>query len=211
MHDPTATYEAIRPLLLPRLQHPQGGPARPFSTGPLEVGLVVEGEVDIPVTWADLEDWSVSFDDAYAAALDNLRDRSHTKRWQDVATVPGMQIYLPGGGDAAARALLLQELLETPVEGVLFAVPTPDQLLAVPLRHLDHLEAVKVLVTAAHLATQGTHSALTDQIFWLDGDEIVLVPVVHGDDTVDILAPPELLAAVERLAAFAMVPQVAEA
>src|SRR5690606_23033611 len=114
-------------------------------------------------------------------------------------------------GDAAARALLLHELADLPSEGVLFAVPAPDQLLVVPLRDLDHLDAVRVLVTAAHLSATSAPHALSDQIFWLDGDQIIQIPVVHSHDNVDILAPPELLAAVERLAAFSMMPAVAEA
>ncbi len=205
-------FSSARSLLLPRLQHRLDGAGRPFGATGLEIGITVAGpEGTVAVTESDLREWGVSFEEVLPMALSNLRDRSHRKGWQDVATVPGMVLYHATHGDAAARALLLAELLDLPAEGAMFAVPAPDQLLVVPLWDLDHLDAVRVLVTAAHLSAESSPRPLTDQVFWFDGETIIDVPVVHTTDNVDIHAPPALLAAVERLATLAMMPAMAEA
>jgi len=205
-------FESIRLGLLPKLKKPDGNPGLDLIPGELQIGLALAVGDDIPITADDLDGWGVDFDDAYAAALDNLQARSSRKQIQEVHTVPGMAMYLPGNTDAASRALVLQDLLEVfPAEGVLFAVPTTDQLLFVPLYDMDSLSAVQVLVTAAHLATQNCTRPLTDQLFWTDGEQITHIRVVHETDNVDILAPPEFLAAVERLASMSLVAVAAEA
>ncbi len=203
-----------RALLLPRLRRPEPGrPGTVIVPSLLEAGLVLEttaGEID--VGWEDLEAWGLSFEEGWEAALETLRVRSTPSRWSPVATVPGMQIYLPGGADAASRALLLPELLEPfPIEGALFAVPERDQLLVVPLHDFAHLSAVQVLVSAAQVATRSTRRPLTDQLFWTDGDRIAHVRVTHRGEETDVVPPPGFLEAAERLATGALAPRVAEA
>jgi len=206
------TFQGVRSQLFPRLQRPEQGPAGVFVTGQLEVGLVRMGVREtFPVTPEDLVEWGVSFQQAFDVAFANLRARSSKARWQDVDTVPGMSIYLPGDGDAASRALLVAELADIPLEGVLFAVPTPEQLLVVRLADADALEAIRVLVNVAHLASSSSNRAITDQVFWFDGERIVHVPVMHTEDNVDVVPPPGLLAAVERLVSASLLPAVAEA
>jgi hypothetical protein len=208
-----ATFESIRLGLLPKLKKPDGTPGLTLISDELQVGLVLAAiDEEISITRDDLEEWGVTFDEAYAAALENLLARSSRNQLQDVDTVPGMAMYLPGRTDAASRALVLQDLLDVfPAEGVLFAVPTTDQLLLIPLHDMESLSAIRVLVTATHLATQNCSHPLSNQLFWTDGDEITHIQVVHETDNVDILAPPEFLAAVERLASMSMVAVAGEA
>jgi len=208
----SATFRSVRSQLFPRLQRPEEGPAGVFVAGQLEVGLVRLGVRETyPVTPEDLAEWGVSFKEAYDAAFANLRARSNKSRWQDVDTVPSMAIYLPGDGDAASRALLVGDLADVPVEGILFAVPTPDQFLVVRLADADALEAIRVLVNVAHLASSASQRAITDQVFWFDGERVVHVPVVHSADNVDVVPPPGLLAAVERLVSASLLPAAVEA
>jgi hypothetical protein len=206
-------FESIRLGLLPKLKRPDGTPGLTLIPDQLQVGIVLAAfDDEVPITGDDLEAWGVTFDEAYAAALSNLRGRSSRNQLQDVDTVPGMAMYLPGRTDAASRALILDDLLEHfPAEGVLFAAPTTDQLLIVPLYDMDSLSAIRVLVTATHLATQNCTWPLSNQLFWTDGTEITHIQVVHETDNVDILAPPEFLAAVERLASMSLVAVAGEA
>lgn len=206
-------YHAVKVQLLPHVQRPQPVPGHEIVPGLVQVALVLDTPAgDVAVTQRDLDRWGVGFAEAYRTALDNLRERSRPARWEPVQTVPGMMMYLPGNGDAAARALLLDELMDSfPVEGVLFAMPTADQLLIVPLDDFAKLPAIRVLVTAAHLAANNATQPLSNQVFWSDGERITHIRVVHDGDNVDILAPPDFLAAVERLASMSMISAVGEA
>jgi hypothetical protein len=206
------SFQAIRSQLFPRLQRPREGTAGVFVADQLEVGLVcIDGGTAIDVTHEDLAAWGVTFQKAYDVAIANLRKRSTKARWQEVDTVPGMSIYLPGDGDAASRSLLVAELVNVPPEGLLFAVPSRDQFLVVRLADADALEAIRVLVNVAHVAAASHRDPLTDQLFWYDGEQIVHVPVVPREDDLDVVPPPGLLAAVERLVGASLLPAVAEA
>ncbi len=205
--------DTVKQQLLPHLQRPEPVPGHEIVPGLVQVALVLQtAGGDIPVTQEDLDRWEIGFPEAYRLALENLRLRSQPARWEAVQTVPGMLMYLPGNGDAAARALLLDELLERfPPEGVLFAMPTAEQLLVVPLEDFQKLPSIRVLVTAARLASDNATRPLSDQVFWSDGERITHIRVIHDGENVDILAPPTFLAAVERLASMTLVSAVGEA
>ena len=208
-----SAFQAIKHELLPRLQSPREDSSAVFVSDQLEVGLVRSNAREtVEVTAEDVASWGVSMQHAFDVAFDNLRKRSSKARWQEVDTVPGMSIYLPGDGDAASRALIVSEIMDVPPEGLMFAVPTHDQLVVVRLADADALEAMRVLVNVAHLASATGPKPLTDQLFWHDGEKVVHVPVRHGDDdNVDIVPPPGLLEAVERIVSASLLPAAVEA
>ena len=64
----TTDFETIKVMLLPRLHTPVPGPSRALVSGHLHVDLVLDtADGDIGVTNEDLENWGVSFDQAYEA------------------------------------------------------------------------------------------------------------------------------------------------
>jgi hypothetical protein len=181
--------------------------------GQLDIGLVTDGPDGVrSVEARDLRRWAVAPEELMPLALDNLRVRSSIASWYPLRAVPGMLVYLAGDGHAAARLLLLKELLHPwPLGGVLVSVPTPDQLLVVPMDDLDNLAAFHVLVQSSHLAHQLGREPVTDQVFWFDGDTWSHVTVNHLEDTVEVVPPPRFLRMVEHLASLKMTPVEGEA
>lgn len=196
--------------MLPRLRSDTSGLGPVIVPGRLWGDLVLD-EDGVAVTAGDLRSWELTAEEAWRMALRNLASRSSPSRWQAVETVPGMSIYLPGGGDASARVLLLPHLLDVPPEGVLVGLPAREHLIVVPLDDFAHLPAIRVLATASQLAHAQSSESLTDQLFWFDGARLVHVPVTHDGESVEVLPPPELHAAVERLGRRMVVKLVAEA
>lgn len=203
----------VRTQLLPRVARPGGLPGYDLVPGQLSVGLVVDSPGGVhTVDERDLSRWSASQESLAAQALDNLRQRSSTDNWYSLRAVPGMLVYLAGDGHAAARLLLLKELLNPwPLGGVLVSVPTPDQLLVVPLDDLEHLSTVQVLVQSGQLAHSLGREPVTDQLFWFDGEKFAHMVVNHSEDAVEVLPPPGFLAMVEKLASLGMTAQPGEA
>ena len=203
----------VRQQLLPRVARPGGLPSHDLVPGQLSVGLVVDSPAGVrSVDERDLNRWNASTEGLIGQALDNLRRRSSTDNWYSLRAVPGMLVYLAGDGHAAARLLILRELLNPwPLGGVLVSVPTPDQLLVVPLDSLEHLSTVQVLVQSGHLAHSLGREPVTDQLFWFDGANFAHMVVNHNEDTVEVLPPPGFLAMVEQLASLGMTAQPGEA
>jgi len=202
---PRPELARVQSRLLPQIRTPGSGAERILVRDHLAIGLVVETpEGYFPVRDADLASWSADIDLLLNIAIENLHIRSSSDAWVPVETVPGILVYFGGDGQAAARILLLEELLEScPIEGALVMVPAPDQLLCVPLEGPDALEALKVLLAAGQLAHQVSEEPLSNQAFWYDGSEFHLVPLFSDDENVEALPPPGLLEAFERMTVLA--------
>ena len=204
--------EEMRSHLLPRVLGPKEA-GYELVPGQLAVGLfldTVEGARAIDKR--DVKRWALSPEALMSTAVDNLRLRSSMESWYPLRAVPGMQVYLAGDGNAASRLLLIRELIKPwPLGGVLASVPTPDQLLVVPMDDLDHLATVQVLVQSGYLAHSLGSEPVIDQVFWHDGVRWHHVQVNHLEDTVEVLPPPGFLKMVERLASLQLAQRVGEA
>lgn len=208
-----AELKQLRGRLLPRVLPIESDGGVELVPGCLSIGLVADSPSGVrAVEDADLERWGVTMNELLPAAIENLRTRSTTDAWYSLRAVPGMRVYLAGDGNAGARVLILRDLIQPwPLGGVLVSVPTPDQLIAVPLDDLEQLEAFQVLVQSGRLAHELGREPVSDQVLWIDGGQIAHVHVKHGEDTVEVLPPPHFLKMIEKLAALKMVHAAGEA
>ena len=192
---------------------PNETPSVPFIDGQLHIGLQVDdGAVVRPVTESDLLEWRTSVEALLPEALQALANDTDWREWQVVHTVPGMELYLAGDGLSSSRMLVLDNLVYAwPLGGIVIAIPSADQLMAVRLDSIDDLDALNVMVTAAFYAHGQAEKGLTDQVFWNDGERWRHLRVVHGSTLVEIDPPAAFVEAVGRLAAMDMVATAGEA
>ncbi len=200
-----ALHENLAHWLLPRLQPPGTSEAELLLVpGQLAVGFVI----DTPAGWQELDRSALerldeSPPELLAAAVVNLHRLSAPQSWIDVITVPGVRIYHAADGLAASRLLILDRLLERmPPEGVIVAVPSPDQLLAVVLEGPGALEALTVMLAATGLANETTDSPLSDQAYWFDGSWLQPLEVRHTEEGVEVVLPEALQDALQRLSSM---------
>ncbi len=140
-----------------------------------------------------------------ATALTNLRQQSSSDRFYSSKSLPGLRMYLGGDGHAAARALLLKELLQPwPVGGVLAMMPSADQLLVMPMDTLSAVSQMPFLAHSGRTAWSVAHQPVSDQLFWFDGEGWAHVPVEAREDSMEVNPPPEFLLALRRLAALSL-------
>ncbi len=199
--------------ILPQFVSPTHQPSVPFIEGQLNIGLVVDdGVVTRPVTETDLLQWRTSIEALLPDAIATLADDTDWRDWQVVHTVPGMELYLAGDGLSSSRMLVLDRLVHAwPLGGVVVAVPSADQLMAVRLDSVADLDALNVMVTAAGYANNQSDAGLSDQVFWHDGERWHHMRVVHDTMTVEIDPPTAFVDAIGRLAAMDMVMAAGEA
>ena len=151
-------------------------------------------------------------EDLVERATQNLRAQTRPGGWQPVGRVEGLFVFLAPDNLSASRLLNLPDFVGPwPAAGVIAAVPTPDQLLAVPLTDTSSLGAVPVLLSAAQASTQAASNPLTEQVYWHDGERIHRIPVLHGRDSVDVDPPQAFLDALERLSAVPVMDVIGEA
>lgn len=94
----------------------------------------------IQITGRQLEKWGVSFDDALAAALENLETQSEKAL---VEAVPGVYISNWQDGYDASRVLLTEMLLKLPVVGTpVVMLPSSENLVMTGSDDLDGLASV---------------------------------------------------------------------
>ncbi len=199
--------------LVPRIAGPDEPVSRPLVPGHLSIALAIDGAAGRrDVTQDDLDRWEASFDELLPLAVDNLRRATRDDGWIPVKGHAGLRIYDAKTGAAAARMLILDELVQpAPVAGMVVAVPGPDQLVAVTLDSLEAVESLRVLVNASDAAVAGG-DPLSNQLFWFDGQDWHHLPVQHLGDEIRILPNGSFMAAVERLAAMDyFMPAAAEA
>jgi hypothetical protein len=199
--------------ILPRLVSPTEQPSVPFIDGQLHIGLLVDdGVVVRPVTENDLLIWRTSIEALMPKAIEALGSNTDWRDWQAVHTVPGMELYLAGDGLSSSRMLIMEQLVHAwPFGGVVVAVPSADQLMAVRLDSVSDLDALNVMVTAAHYASIQSENGLSDQVFWHDGERWHHLDVVHNLRSVEIDPPAAFMDAIGHLAAMGMVMAAGEA
>ncbi len=199
--------------LRPRLVTPDVTPSMPLIPGELHVALTVdEGAGPRDVDEDDLTAWNATIAQLLPMAISRMDRESSKSSWRAVDTIPGMFLLRSGDSNASARMLNLHNLMEFwPTGGVCVIVPSPDQLMAVPLTSVSDIDALNVMVTAAHYAHGSAEHPLSDQAFWTDGNQWHLITLTHSDDDVHMDAPTPLLDTLTRLAAIDLVAVAGEA
>jgi hypothetical protein len=197
----------------PRICGPEVQPSLPLVEGHLHIALTVDDGGDPRlVTQDDLDAWGTSLDVLIDVARQRLLLESGPSDWIDVETVPGM-IMLVGGDERASNRILVMDhmLREWPLGGVVVVVPAADQLLAVPMTEVSQLDALHVMITAAHYAHGTSSVPITDQAFWTNGQEWHTISIRHTESEVHIEPPAALLDVIGQLASMGMVAVAGEA
>lgn len=199
--------------LRPSLVTPEVVPSMALIPGTLHIALTVdEGSGPRRVDAGDLIAWNTTIDELLPMAINRMNRESSKNSWRSVDTIPGILLLRTGDGNASARMLNIQTLMEYwPTGGVVIIVPSADQLMAVPLTSVADLNALNVMVTAAHYAYGSAEEPLSDQAFWTDGTRWHQINVTHTEEDTHMDAPVQLLNTINHLAAIDMVSVPAEA
>lgn len=153
----------------------------------------------------DLSEWSLSTEEAYRLALTHLRQVSDARLWRHDVRVPELRYYVDGPGQPAVRALILRQLLAFPPAGVLFAVPSEEALLALPLDGAAAVGAVDTLALAAYALHRGAASPLCPHLYWDDGACVRQVAMaVDASGGLTLRGPADLEAALRGAVGLAV-------
>lgn len=205
-----ATFDAVRPLLLPALRRkslldyiqreaPTGTPNVPGyvhrDVGPdIALVLAIDAEQTISLVMdATFNGWGVTFEQALAVAMDNLRDRS-ADDFMPFDGVPGLVRSNWNDGYDSSRILLPDLMYRGVGSGnPVIMIPTRETLLLAP----DHQPAALLAMLA------GAGRALSDSSRWCSTAMYQLV-----DGKMVLYAPPdaavrEALRVLEREVAMA--------
>ena len=200
------------PPLLPTLLRPGQGPSVPFIDGHLHLGLTLEvQDGSREITEDELLAWDEDFIDLAEHAIMRLRGLIRSNELKPLDTLPGVWQVRTQDGLAASRMVCLSDVMRPwPLEGAVVCCPGPDQLLVVPLEGIACLPALQSLLRRAARA-RFERDVLSHQLFWCDDEGAWHhLRVLHTADGVDLDAPPQLIAALERVAAVDLAPVAAE-
>lgn len=206
-------WEDAKAFIYPRVDRPEAVLSELCVTAELGVDLIlcVDG-VEIPVHPRTLEQWGVAPLDAAATAVANLREEADEgTEWLELPSSPSLFALYAEDGDAASRLLVLEDLIDVPMAGVLVAVPTRKQLVVLPLTDYEDLQDLSTLVLGAQLAARASRRPLSTQLFYFDGTSWTTLQVKDEPGETQILPSPGLAAALEVLAAQSLAPVAAEA
>lgn len=187
---------AVRPWLRPRVLSVRAlhGPSRSmcrrpaFGTSPEHApapGLIAAVSVGAGrsatfVTSRALDEWSLEFEEVMMLAQDNLRGIVGPGDLRDVEGAEGVvSLNDPLLESGASAATVLDHLLPeaaTP-EGVLFAAPSADTLLALPVRRGAGARSLASLVQVVFTMTAQHAEPLSDAVLWRRGGVTDAVPM----------------------------------
>lgn len=206
-------FAAVRGQLVPVLAAPDDHYAVAVVPGLLDLSLALDGiDARHVVDERDLRRWGITFDQAHRYAVENLRRRSDPRRLQAMEPVEGLFAWLDEDGLAPARALILRDLVRPwPEAGVIIALPSPHQLLALGLYEPECFEALTTMIHVRRIAEALHAEPVSEALFWHDGHEIHRLDAEATHEGVVLSPPPGF---VERMAHFGAEirdPTVAEA
>lgn len=209
----TGTWTHDKQNLFPKVSRPGAVQTGLCVTANLGVELVLRtGEDEQVVGETDLEAWGVTAIEAASHAVENLRAvADEGTDWMELPSAPFIYALFAEDGDAASRMLVLDELLDVPISGVLVAVPTQGQLVILPLTHYEVLEDLPTMVIGAQLAARASSTPLSTQLFFFDGAEWTTLEVDDEPGETKVHPSPGLARALETLASQSLAPLVAEA
>ncbi|MFG2000797.1 hypothetical protein ACGFNU_16795 [Spirillospora sp. NPDC048911] len=201
-------YGLVRPLLRTRLYADdfQVGPGeivrRPVAPGLIEI-LVVDRPTSLMLVRADMAAaWPVSADEAFRAAYDNVRRDGPLEVESELfdgvrlSTLHGETAYV------TAHAVWVGDYPVTGPEGVLVTVPVQGVIHAAPIRGMDVLNAMDLLIKIAWSGYQeGPRSVSPNVYWWQEGTPLLLAGAVEpGEESLSVKITAEFQDLLERLA-----------
>jgi hypothetical protein len=201
------TLEKARPRLMPRIgarmDPMEDPPARrellPFA---LDINLVVDSEDSMAyVHESTLKRWGATFDSLLPGALANLRARTEPGAWEPMEDAPGLLVYRELDEYAAARVLILRDLVAPwPREGCVVGIPSRRWLLIVRLDSVQAVQAMNSLFQMTVSLHEREGWKVFPQPLWFDGQSWEMIPVTITRGQMDVRIGARLGQALNRLA-----------
>lgn len=180
-HDVLAKLDEARSWLRPRLINPGelSGPRRSMCRRETFAGLlraisIGPGATASLVRTEELDRWGIEFDEAFAIACDNLRSSLLPDDIHEVDQSFGTLAIIHDSEPAAPACFIFDTLLPhwQPESGAVFAIPTEDTCLVLPVMHGMGAAALADFVQMSFNLFGRTEDALCDQLIWATGAEI---------------------------------------
>lgn len=177
---------AVDGLFLPRLfgERELLGPRRTMCRRDAHGGLIRavaigDGSGAPVVTTAMLDCWDAEFDSVWSAAIENLGYRLGPESLDELEGAAGVLAMADASTPASSGVFILDRMCPEAGhgEGVVFATPQSETLLALPVEEGSGVDGLAGLVQATHaLAAEGA-GALSDQLFWWRKGDVVHLPM----------------------------------
>lgn len=172
--------DEARQWLRPRLINPAelAGPRRNMCRRDAFAGLlraisIGPGSTASLVRTEELDRWGIEFDEAFALAAGNLRRSILPDDIHEVDQSFGTLAIIHDSEPAAASCFIFDTLLPhwQPESGAVFAIPTEDTCLVLPIMHGMGAEALADFVQMSFNLFGRTEAPLCDQLIWAKGEE----------------------------------------
>lgn len=158
----------------------------------LSVFIAVDEENTVWTAGNDkLQEWGISFEQAYDIGLENLRRRTDFRQQAKFPPVPEISYYNAGDAYDASRALLLGDFVQPfPSGGVVFGVPTRDHFFWSPVRGRQTLQVIPAMLQLNAKFLEEGAKPITNQLFWFSGSTFELIPIEWTQQGPKVGAPP---------------------
>lgn len=189
--EPLADERRLRPLLRPRLLHPREltGPRRAMCRrevfGGLLHAIAIGPGPNAPlVTTAILDRWGIEFEELAIRAAGNLRRRIKPEHLLKIEGSAGLMALMHDEEQASAAALILDQIIPNRMRrhGIVFAAPTADALLLLPVVEGGGADGLAAMVQSCFSMARDCDEPLSEQVFWLRGGEVRVLPMTAVED-----------------------------
>lgn len=189
--DALTDKQRLRPLLRPRLLHPRelSGPRRAMCRrevfGGLLHAIAIGPGPNAPlVTTAILDRWGVEFEDLAIHAAGNLRRRIKPDNLLEVEGSGGLMVLMHDDEQASAAALILDQIIPHRMRrhGIVFAAPTADALLLLPVVEGSGADGLAATVQSCYSMARDCDDPLSEQVFWHQGGKVHVLPMTAVED-----------------------------
>jgi hypothetical protein len=193
------SFELAGPRLRLRIVPDRLVRAKPdaYIVRPLAAELSLALAIDNPehvvfVQARELEAWSTSEDELFALATANTRGEGALERQDiDIPDGPTITILMGGSYFAASHVLFLDRYMAPAKHGYLVGLPDRHALAVMPIDDGRCLAGLGGLVNLCHARFSEEPGAITDQLFWKDGDTLTKIACGVRDDGTAWVAPPD--------------------
>jgi hypothetical protein len=172
---------------------------RALEPGKLIVHLVIDHpETMSYVTRGMIQESGQPAEGWLEVALDNLRSRTSPDMLQPIGEDSGILLCCTNDAYDAARALILDRLLPEARVGALVAVPNRDRLMLMPIQ-AESLARLHLLKLVGRKSYEEAPYPISDEVYWVRGEEWTRIPIEFDEGTVRITAPEGFAEMLEEL------------
>lgn len=182
-------FDNARPWLRPRvvtrafLRGPERAMCRRDAFGPLIKGVTIGlGPRAGFVTTRVLDQWPVEFEDVLLIAVENLKRTLDPEMLVEIDSAPGLHALISDLIPGSSASLAPEHVLPEGVSGCVFAVPTVDSCLILPLDGRVTVDHLAMLIQSTLTMFAESHEPLLEQLFWYRKGVPELIRVLSSDE-----------------------------